>query len=344
MHAFLCAPGFEAALISELRPRGGVARVLTAGVVVAEQLRLPLPATDFAFARQVLPDAVGVRGESIAKLSDAVLAVILPALDDVVEPWRLDVMVPDDPTERRAVSGDAKRAELLEERVLADVKARLRRVSKRRVADDPAARRVQLLLTQRDQVLVSLCHPLPLPSGALWPSPFVAGRAAIEDDWDAPSSAYRKLREALLWLERPIQRWERVVDLGAAPGGWTHVGLAAGAQVVAVDKADMDPRFAKLPGFVHARTDAFKYTPDNPPVDWLVCDVIAAPEKSLELLERWVRGGWMRALVFHLKFKGKDQYALVQAALQMLRAGEFPSARAKQLVHDKNEVTLFGRR
>ncbi|NWG46895.1 MAG: RlmE family RNA methyltransferase [Alphaproteobacteria bacterium] len=42
-----------------------------------------------------------------------------------------------------------------------------------------------------------------------------------------------------------------VVDLGAAPGGWTQVALARGARVIAVDVSPMDP----LPGAVVLELD-----------------------------------------------------------------------------------------
>jgi 23S rRNA (uridine2552-2'-O)-methyltransferase len=38
-----------------------------------------------------------------------------------------------------------------------------------------------------------------------------------------------------------IRRGARVVDLGAAPGGWTQVAIKQGARVVAVDLLAMDP-------------------------------------------------------------------------------------------------------
>ncbi len=43
----------------------------------------------------------------------------------------------------------------------------------------------------------------------------------------------------------------RVVDLGAAPGGWTQVAAARGARVVAVDIAPMDP----VPGAIVLQRD-----------------------------------------------------------------------------------------
>ncbi len=70
----------------------------------------------------------------------------------------------------------------------------------------------------------------------------------------------------------------------------------------------------------------------------MLCDIIAAPEKSLALLEKWLASGWARNLVFHLKFKGRGDYALAQRARAL-----HPSLRVKHLVHDRNEVTVMAR-
>ncbi len=57
--------------------------------------------------------------------------------------------------------------------------------------------------------------------------------------------------------------------------------------------------------------DAFAFRPASR-VDWLICDVIAAPERSLELLRRWLREGWCRNFVVTIKFKGSDDYPLLE--------------------------------
>ena len=331
--AFLCSTGYEAALVAEI---GATASTPCPGVVVGEA-----GGADLVFGRQILPDAVWVQGASVSSLARGVVEHVLQRLDAAEQPWRLDTLVADDPGE--SLPGElARRAALCAERALEALRARRTRVLRRRT-EDPAALRVQLLLVDRERLLLSVAAPVALPGGDLWPSPLVAGRAPVADDWDAPSSAFRKLEEALRWHDRPIQAGERCIDLGAAPGGWSHVALRHGAAVTAVDRADLDPRLMARPDLKHLRRDAFGWTPEDVPVDWLLCDVIAAPEKSLALLERWARERWFRRACFHLKFKGQDRYGLARSALDVLRAAGY-SARAKHLFHDKNEVTLLARR
>ncbi len=336
----MTALGFEGALIDELgRGAGpGTARptVLRPGVVVHEAGTEKLAATDHAFARQILPRATRLEAPSIAKLADAVAYALVPILAASEAPWRLDVITPD-PSDDAAVL--ERRAELVRAAILEALTERRKKVVRRM---DPAARwAAQVLLVDREVVFLSSAEPITLPGGATWPSPLPGGVAAIEDDWDAPSSAFRKLREALIWLESPIEPGHRCVDLGASPGGWTHVALAAGAQVTALDRAELDPRLMRNPLLTHYTGDAFAFTPPNAPVDWLLSDVITTPERAIELLQRWTRDRLCKRFVVHLKFKGDDQYGLVQDALGVVRRHGFRGARAKKLVHDKNEVTIM---
>ena len=301
MNAFLCSTGFEDALAEE---SGGA--IVCPGIVTAER------GDDFVFARQILPNAARVEQASISKLAAAALGHIR-----VARSCRVDALTADDPADPNLPGELLRRVGLVAD----EVRDRLRK----KVTGGPEL--VQLLLAGRDQLFVSTAEM------GQWPVAFPGGRVEVADDWDAPSSAFRKLEEALAWLGTAPRAGDRCVDLGAAPGGWSHVAKKRGAHVIAVDKADLDPRIR----VEHIRRDGFSYVPDRP-VDWLLCDIIAAPAKSLALLEKWLRSGWARNLVFHLKFKGRGEYALAQQA----RALD-PRLRVKHLFHDRNEVTVMAR-
>ncbi len=334
----LCASGFEAPLLAEA---GAGASVTCPGIVALGGAPRAPEETDFLFARQVLPDAVEIREPSVRRLADSALSALLPALDPGEGPWRMDAITADEPADPHREGELRRRAALVGTAFLDACRERRRRVFRRR---DPAAAGgllVQLLLAERERLFASVAAPAALPHGGEWPLPFPAGIAPVADDWDAPSSAFRKLREALCLMGRAIRPGERCVDLGAAPGGWTHVALAAGGTVEAVDRADLDARLRDHPGLTHRRGDAFRHEPASPPVDWLLCDVVAYPEKSLDLLRRWVENGWCRRLVFHLKFKGRGNYAPAFEARDLLRRSAFGFVRAKHLFHDRNEVTLM---
>lgn len=343
-HAYLCSTGFEEPLAREIGPGS---EVLAKGVVITRGRPLPLFASDFVFARQVLPEAVEVHAPSIRKLAAGAVEAAIPVIETGEEPWRLDFVLPDDPVDWNLPGEMARRSRLLREAFQAILLDRRRKTAKRRVEgdwvtrDDSRLALVQVLLFHREKLLTSVCRPGRLPGGAVWPSRFPAGRFKAGDDWDAPSSAFRKLREALAWFGREIRRGERCIDLGAAPGGWSHVALQAGARVVAVDRANLDPRLAANPRLVHERRTGFSYAPEDPPVDWLLCDIIAEAARSLSLLRRWAEARWFRRTVFHLKFKGTADYHLAAEAVGILKACGYAGARAKHLYHDRNEVTVW---
>jgi 23S rRNA (cytidine2498-2'-O)-methyltransferase len=90
----------------------------------------------------------------------------------------------------------------------------------------------------------------------------------------------------------------------------------------------------------HLRSDAFSFAPDVP-FDWLLCDVIAVPEKSIALLERWLAERWCRRFVLTLKFKGEERAPDLARLRDVLeRAGA--RARVKHLFWSKNEATAVG--
>ncbi len=94
---------------------------------------------------------------------------------------------------------------------------------------------------------------------------------------------------------------------------------------------------------MHVKKDAFSWEPPAPQ-DWLLCDAIAAPEKSIALLDRWLEAGWCRRFVVNVKFKGKETYGAVEKLRAVLSRQGIVRARVKQLGADKNEVTCLGER
>ena len=73
------------------------------------------------------------------------------------------------------------------------------------------------------------------------------------------SRAEFKLLEALEYFDISLEPGKRVLDLGAAPGGWTRLLLEAGMRVIAVDPAKLDPRLVGMPGLEHYRGYAEDY-------------------------------------------------------------------------------------
>ncbi len=171
-------------------------------------------------------------------------------------------------------------------------------------------------------------------------SSFPRGEVPLADDKSAPSRAFTKLVESEQRLGRQIERGQTCVDLGASPGSWSYVGIQRGANVIAIDRSELREDLMRNPRLHFEVADAFKYKPPQT-VDWLVCDVIAAPQRSIDLLLEWLREKRMRNFIVTIKFKGQDEYPL----LDILKREASPLCaefHLTRLCANKNEVCAFG--
>ncbi len=179
----------------------------------------------------------------------------------------------------------------------------------------------------------TLLAPDRLLASATKTSPFVNGECHfVEDRIGPPSRAYLKLWEACTRLGVWPAPGERCIDLGAAPGGWTWALARLGAEVVAVDKADLDPRVAALPNVTVRSESAFGLAPEK--VDWMFSDVIAYPARLLALVRRWIEAGAATRIVCTVKFQGETDHAAAAAF------GSIPGARLMHLFHNRHELTF----
>ena len=338
MRAFLCSAGSEPALAEEIARAGAVATELGAGVVASDsETNL-----DPIFARQALPDAHLVEGPSVSALAEATFGVIEAAIDRSTGPFVLHALAHAEPP-----PGLASRAVLVRRETLALLAARRRRAFRRHQPGDTVPEAfdqswllVQLVALGRDRFLVSAATPQALPAGgfdlARWPG----GDAPVAIDRAPPSRAYQKLEEAFAWMGTAPRAGETCIDLGASPGGWTATVVKHGARVLAVDRAPLAPALARHPRVASVIGNAFTYVPAAP-VDWLVCDVVCEPPRSLALCDAWLSGGLCQNLVVTVKFKGRAGYGVL-GDLSGLFARLRPAfARVKQLSHNKNEVTVM---
>jgi 23S rRNA (cytidine2498-2'-O)-methyltransferase len=166
-------------------------------------------------------------------------------------------------------------------------------------------------------------------------SPFPSGEVAfVEDREGPPSRAYLKLWEALTRLRARPEPGARCVDLGATPGGWTWVLASLGAEVLAIDKAPLDPKVAAMPGVAWRGESAFGLDPASVgPVDWLFSDIICYPARLLALVRRWMEQGRVRNFVCTIKFQGETDHKTAAAFAAI------PGSRLFHLHHNKHELT-----
>ncbi len=132
------------------------------------------------------------------------------------------------------------------------------------------------------------------------------------------------------------------VDLGAAPGGWTWQLVRRSVRVTAVDNGPMDAALLDSGLVTHLRADGFRFQPKKP-VDWLVCDMVEQPRRVAELIAHWLAQGWCRRAIFNLKLPMKKRYEETLSCLGIVSdaLGGRADIRAKQLYHDREEITVF---
>jgi 23S rRNA (cytidine2498-2'-O)-methyltransferase len=165
-------------------------------------------------------------------------------------------------------------------------------------------------------------------------SPFLNGECRfIEDHIGPPSRAYLKLWEALVRFGRWPAAGETCLDLGAAPGGWTWALARLGAVVTAVDKAPLDQVVAAMPGVTHCQDSAFALPPR--PVDWLFSDVIAYPDRLMNLVRRWIDAAAARHIICTIKFQGRTDHDAAEAFAAI------PGGRVVHLFYNKHELTFL---
>jgi 23S rRNA (cytidine2498-2'-O)-methyltransferase len=150
-----------------------------------------------------------------------------------------------------------------------------------------------------------------------------------------------KLEEAFAWLDRAPEPGDHCVDLGAAPGGWSFVLLRRRARVTAVDPAALAPALRSERRLAHLRVSAFGVEPEEP-VDWLFCDMAWRPLEVAALLAKWARRRWARLCVANIKLPMRRRAEHLLRVLDIMRDGGWTSLRARQLYHDRDEVTVAG--
>ena len=337
-----CRPGFEGECAQELaaldahHAAAGYARAARGSglveFVTPDAAALCSSWRELVFARQLL----GVLGSARDLPTSDRLGVLLPIIESQSHRW-CDAWV-------EAPDSDAMR-ELAP--LCRGLNSALIAVLKKKQLIDRASRwRLHVCLTATDAAFVAAAD---IAHAAPWPG----GIPRLKFPRAAPSRSTLKLEEALLTLldEGERERWlkpgMRAVDLGASPGGWTWQLVARSLHVTAVDNGPMDADLLASGLVDHLRSDGFRYRPQKP-VDWLVCDMVEQPRRVAELMAQWLAQGWCHYAVFNLKLPMKKRYDEVQSCFALIRttlaeAGRRVELRAKQLYHDREEITVFAR-
>ena len=206
--------------------------------------------------------------------------------------------------------------------------------------DANAKRRLHVFFPQGDAVFLAAADD---STSAPWP----LGIPRLKFPREAPSRSTLKLEEAFLVLLSPTERerWLKpgmsAVDLGASPGGWTWQLTRRSIRTTAIDNGPMDGALLQSGIVTHLREDGFRYRPRKA-VDWLVCDMVEQPKRIAALVAGWLRDGACRYAMFNLKLPMKKRYDETRACLDVVGSAA-TDVRARQLFHDREEVTVFAR-
>ena len=338
----ICNLEDESFLAAELRalfPQLPHRRVVP-GLFATPDLCAVLPAAPprLAFLRQWMPQARLTSSASIKAWADVLSSTLVSEVPED-QPWRLHIEA-----WYGLANAGGNRCDLIR-KTLAEVMKKRRRHLWRRLVDSTLPFQsdetlVQLLLISPDEGFVSVSKEPQPKMNPQWLSPFPLGLIPVAVDKAAPSRAFAKVLEAQQRLGLEIQPGERCVDLGASPGSWSYVALRQGARVTAIDRSPLREDLMTNPNLDFVQGDAFAYEPPRP-VDWLLCDVIAAPDRSMDLALDWVRRGWARRFVVTIKFKGREEYDRLQRLKQEM-SELCPHYRLTRLCANKNEVCVFG--
>jgi 23S rRNA (cytidine2498-2'-O)-methyltransferase len=181
------------------------------------------------------------------------------------------------------------------------------------------------LLDQHTMVASALCSS-PFPNGII---------EFAQDREGPPSRAYLKLWEALVRLRRWPKEGDRCLDAGASPGGWTWALARLGADVLAIDRAPLEPNISALPRVEYLRHDAFTLKPEDiGPIDWLFCDVACYPPRLYQWIEKWLESGLCGNFVCTIKMQGRSPDFETPR-----RFAAIPGSTVVHLYHNKHELT-----
>lgn len=168
------------------------------------------------------------------------------------------------------------------------------------------------------------------------------GELRMKMDEAAPSRSYLKIEEVFHRMGIEPQAGETVIDLGAAPGGWSYAFAKRGALVTAVDNGPLKIRDACIRRIDQLYVDgvSFRLSKHQPPVDWLVSDMLISPGDAFGLLKHWVHGHHCSRIVMNFKLPQQHPMAALLPILDW--TSTIPALHIRQLCHDRREVTVYG--
>lgn len=338
---FVCRPEFTGTLSDECRAKlSGPITIDTPGPgLVLVTARGTLPPATCIFERQRLIHPGFVPASELKPVADRAVTSVLGSIVSERPLWTVHLVAMDD--EEQADTSLSKRLDgiwntitRLGRKIAPDTEKRFRPPHRLK----PGGMVLQLLMTRE-----GLWHSLELIDSMVNLRP--GGITRMKWDPLAPSRSFLKMEEALERMPVKPVAGEKVIDLGAAPGGWTYSFLKRGCDVLAVDHGPMKLPDAQ-PGWGtcrHVTENGITFQPpvEWTPLDWLVGDMLVAPGVALGLLRRWIDSGKARRIVCNIKLPQENPYESIRPVEQMMQYQTSYRYEIVQLYHDRREVTVM---
>ncbi|NPA86358.1 MAG: hypothetical protein GXO42_03120 [bacterium] len=148
---------------------------------------------------------------------------------------------------------------------------------------------------------------------------FLTKEPAVKKKWmdrERPlNRAQLKIEEVMQKYPEILQNTKTVIDLGAAPGGWSYFLASQGKIVYAVDPAELK---VKHPNIVHVRYKLEEFLPNNLRAELVTCDINDEPEKILPRVVELARQVGAKYIVFTVKLPD-IRASTVQTKLQYVK-------------------------
>jgi len=160
-----------------------------------------------------------------------------------------------------------------------------------------------------------------------------------------PNRAGYKLLEALMTFDIQLKEGQHALDLGAAPGAWTQILRQHGLQLVTVSPGWLYAHLHQDPLITHFHMKAESYLQQVSGLfDVIVNDMKMMGQDSARLMVAYAAHLQPHGVaLMTLKLRKRNRLQVMDHTLRILRKA-YRIVRIRQLVSNRNEVTLFLRK
>ncbi|OMF38277.1 SAM-dependent methyltransferase [Paenibacillus sp. FSL H8-0548] len=186
-----------------------------------------------------------------------------------------------------------------------------------------------------NQLYVGFGNPSDMLSD--WPG----GAVRFQREEGQVSRAKFKLLEAEREFGLNYAQYQNALDVGAAPGGWTSLLLERGLRVTAIDPAELHPSLMAYPTLTYLKRNASDVKLIADSFDIIVCDMSWSPMMMCKLvldLEPALKQG--ATAIITVKLMHRKPLQTIKDVISRLST-EFRLQKAKQLFHNREEITLY---